>query len=270
MSSGSAPTPVIRLDEFQTILEQFRQEFHNQAEIIMSILQQKHLPVYGLMQNADPRTRARTILENMTVYIDESMEVLRTKWILAKIEARIDACFKWSKRKFKRRGKKDDDKDTYEYKMVRTELIDPGEYEEWRTLRDGVMAWLQAGEDLLAGCRMIFDMFGDIGVVTAWRSKVDNRIASIFGVAPEMMDEYTKMYNIEKKRAEDSGDVHMRMKREAAKSNVEIADDDLLVGDEEDEDEEEEDITDLTEEDEDYVGGRPVRTRGGKDTVGLD
>jgi hypothetical protein len=190
------------MDEWQKLMEQYRREFRNQAEIIASILSRKHLPVYGVLQKTDIRRRLPIIMKVMTIYIDETMEVMNTMWTIAQIDMRINACFKWQRRRFKKKKKKDDKKgDIYEYKMVKTDLIDTSEYNKWKQLKRGPVAWFEHGKTMLASCRMLFDTFGDIALVSAWREQAEKKLSGVFGLTPETMEQYGEIADREVKRA---------------------------------------------------------------------
>jgi hypothetical protein len=221
--SGTAPSPMIRMDEWQKLMEQYRREFRNQAEIIASILSKKHLPVYGGLQKADIRRRLPIWMKVMTIYIDETIEVMNTMWTIAQIEMRINSCFKWQKRKFKKRKKKDDGSTgkkshTYEYKMVKTDLVDVAEYNKWKQLKRGPVAWLEHGKTMLASCRMIFDSFGDIGIVQAWREQTDKKMTSVFGIAPEALEQYGEVAEREFSKQTRQDSSRKRQMTESAES----------------------------------------------------
>lgn len=211
---GGGPMPMLRMDEWQRMMEEMRREFRNQSEIIAGILSRKHLPTYGLLSKAEIRRRLPIIMEVLTIYIDETIEVMNTMWTIAQIDMRIAACFKWEKRTYKRK-KRDSDEETTYTKLVKTELVYPEDYSQWRHLRKGPITWLEQGRTMLASCRMIFDTFGDLAIVQAWREKTDKEIASVFGITPEAMEKYGEIADKERADAAQDGDKDMVRMRKA-------------------------------------------------------
>lgn len=196
--SGVAPQ-VRGLDEFNRYMEELKKEWRNQAEVVASFLHKKHIPTYGLLQQAVVRQRLPILMSVVDIYIDETIEVMSTMYILSKIDLKIRSCFNWTKRRRTLKGKDGEEKESVEW--VKTGLKKPEEYRKWKRLRGGVVGWLESGKEMLASCRMIFDMFGDIAMVQAWREQSKSSKMGLFGMSPDKAESYQQTIDIQQRES---------------------------------------------------------------------